>query len=225
MTKKIVQPKATFVRLVCRRLKKYFPAATCALHYRSAEELLVAVILSAQCTDERVNKTTPELFRRFPSPKDLAAAASREVEQLVHPCGFFRMKTKSIQGACRMLLERFEGKVPSSMAELLLLPGVARKSANVVLGTWFGIAEGVVVDTHVTRIARRLGLTQEETPEKIERDLMALLPRKEWTDFSHRLVHFGRAICQARKPDCAGCFLKDCCPWEGRLAFQAKRER
>ncbi|MCU0725204.1 MAG: endonuclease III [Planctomycetes bacterium] len=200
------------VRKVLRRLAKMFPEATCALHHSNALELLVATILSAQCTDERVNMVTPALFARYPAAKDYAESDAAELEALIRSTGFFRNKAKSIRGMARMLVDRFGGEVPDRMEELVTLPGVARKTASVVLGTWFGRAEGIVVDTHVARIAKRLGLTAKDDPGKIEADLMARIPKKEWIDFSHRVIWHGRGLCKARKPDCAPCALRDICP-------------
>ena len=196
---------------ILRRLAKHYPAAVCALHHRNAWELIVATILSAQCTDARVNLVTPVLFDRFPTPAALAKADVAEIESIIRSTGFFRNKAKSIQGAAKILLSEFRGRVPETMDELLRLPGVARKTANVVLGSWFKIADGVVVDTHVARITRRLALTRAEIPERIEQDLMRVIPQKQWIDFSHRIIHFGRGICIARKPRCADCFLEDLC--------------
>ncbi len=196
---------------ILRRLAKHYPNAVCALHHHNAWELIVATILSAQCTDARVNLVTPVLFHRFPTPAALAKADTAEIESIIRSTGFFRNKAKSIQGAARLLVNEFHGRVPETMDELLTLPGVARKTANVVLGSWFKIADGVVVDTHVARITRRLELTKAETPERIEQDLMRVIPQKQWIDFSHRIIHFGRGICIARKPRCADCFLEDLC--------------
>ena len=203
-----MQPR---VKEILRRLKKAYPKAECALIHRNAWELTVATILSAQCTDVRVNKVTPGLFAKYPTPADFANVNQLELEQDIRSTGFFRNKAKSIIGAAKTLLANFNGKVPQTMDELLTLPGVARKTANVVLGTAFGIAAGVVVDTHVFRIARRLDLTRQETPEKIERDLMKAIPTKEWIGFSHRLIWHGRQVCIARKPRCRECTLEDIC--------------
>ena len=192
-------------------LKKAYPKAVCALNHRSAWELMVATILSAQCTDVRVNLVTPALFKAFPTPKAMAAASLPELEELVRTTGFFRNKAKSIQGAARMVETEFGGKVPETMEELLRIPGVARKTANVVLGSWFGIAVGVVVDTHVLRLSRRLELTKETSPEKVERDLMKILPQDRWIAFSHELIHHGRQVCVARKPRCVDCTLEKLC--------------
>ena len=199
-------------RQILRVLKREYPEARCALNHSTPLELLVATILSAQCTDERVNKVTADLFRRYPGCADYAGAPLTELERAVHSTGFYRNKAKAIQAACRLLLERHGGEVPRTMAELLELPGVARKTANVVLGNAFGIASGVVVDTHVSRLAGRLGLSAETQPEKTERDLQALVPRREWVAFSHRLIAHGRQVCQARRPRCAACALEPYCP-------------
>ena len=197
---------------ILQRLHQAYPNATCALTHRNAFELLVATILSAQCTDERVNKVTPALFERFPTPLAMAQGELSEIEDLVRSTGFFRNKAKNLQEGARRLVEHFDHEVPADMAELLTLPGVARKTANVVLGTIHGIADGVVVDTHVRRLSNRLGLTTHDNPEKIERDLMALLPRAEWIVFSHLLILHGRQICDARKPNCSLCTLNHLCP-------------
>jgi endonuclease III len=193
-------------------LREAYPEAECALRHGSAFELLAATILSAQCTDARVNLVTPELFRLWPGPAELARAPQPAVESVVRSTGFFRNKAKSLRGMAAAIRDRHGGEVPRTMEELTELPGVARKTANVVLGTAFGLSEGVVVDTHVGRIARRLGLTREQDPVKVERDLQALLPRAEWTAFSHRLIHHGRRVCTARSPRCAACPLGGLCP-------------
>jgi endonuclease III len=192
-------------------LDKLFPQAECALRHENAFQLLIATILSAQCTDERVNKVTPELFRRFSPPHDYVALPQEDLEQVIRSTGFFRNKAKSIIGAATRIVQEFGGNVPQTMEELLTLPGVARKTANVVLGTAFGIARGVVVDTHVFRIAHRLKLTKENTPEKVEQDLMKLVPNPRWISFSHQLIWFGRKVCDARKPLCAECPLEAIC--------------
>jgi endonuclease-3 len=199
------------VTAILDALKKAYPKAVCALNHRSAWELLVATILSAQCTDVRVNLATPALFKAFPTPKAMAAASLPELEELIRTTGFFRNKAKSIQGAGRVVTEEFGGEVPRTMEELLRIPGAARKTANVVLGSWFGIAVGVVVDTHVLRISRRLELTKETTPEKVEKDLMRVIPQAKWIDFSHEIIFHGRQICIARKPKCADCTLERLC--------------
>lgn len=198
---------------VLRRLAEEYPEATCALHHENAYQLLVSTILSAQCTDARVNMVTPELFRCYPTPAALARARQSDLEKLIRSTGFFRNKAKNLMGASKTLVEQFRGKVPRSMEDLLRLPGVARKTANVVLGTAFGIASGIVVDTHVTRLSQRLGLTREKDPNKIEKDLMGEIPQDQWIDFAHRLIHHGRRICQAQKPKCKQCVLADLCPY------------
>ncbi len=199
------------VRTILARLTEHYPNAVCALHHKNAWELMVATILSAQCTDVRVNMVTPALFQRFPTPQAMAEASQAEVEEMIRTTGFFRNKAKNIIGAAQRLIAEFGGKVPQTMEELLTIPGVARKTANVVLGSWYKIALGVVVDTHVMRIAQRLELTKSTTPERIEQDMMRLIPQKSWIDFSHRVIHFGRETCIARKPRCADCFLEDIC--------------
>jgi endonuclease-3 len=199
------------VRKILAGLDKAYPAAQCELHHDNAFQLLVATILSAQCTDERVNKVTPGLFAEYPSPKHFAHADSAELEQDIRSTGFFRNKAKSIIGASRRIEEEFGGRVPRTMDEMLTLPGVARKTANVVLGTAYGIASGVVVDTHVQRLAQRLDLTKQEDPKKIEQDLMKALPQDRWILFSHQIIWHGRRVCQARKPKCADCMLEKVC--------------
>jgi endonuclease-3 len=196
---------------VCAALKRTYPDAECALHHESAFQLLAATILSAQCTDERVNKVTPTLFGEYPTCEALAQARPTAVEKIIQSCGFFRSKAKSLLGMAKRLVGEYGGEVPRTLEELVTLPGVGRKTANVVLGTSFGIASGVVVDTHVARITRLLGLTRGKTPEAIEQDLMALLPRRQWVNFSHRLILHGRRICIARRPKCLECpLLKNC---------------
>jgi len=204
-----------WARLVVRRLRAEYPEARCALVHADPFQLIVATILSAQCTDAMVNRVTPALFKRYPAPDKLARARPATVEKLIHSTGFFRNKTRNILAMATRLVADHEGLVPRTMEELLALPGVARKTANVVLGVAFGKAEGVVVDTHVKRIANLLGLTSETDPARIERDLMAQLPRKAWIDFSHLLIWHGRRICIARRRDCDACVLQDRCP--GRL--------
>ena len=199
-------------RKILTRLAQAYPASTTALHHRSALELLVATILSAQSTDARVNLVTPALFAKYPSVAAFAAADPHVLEQDIHSTGFFRNKTKAIIGMARALIERHGGEVPSTMAELVELPGVGRKTANVVLGTWFRQNAGIVVDTHVQRLATLLGLTTATDPVKIERDLMALLPRARWTWFSHTLILHGRSVCIARRPHCEVCVLNRLCP-------------
>jgi endonuclease-3 len=199
------------VRTILDRLAAHYTNAVCALHHENAWELMVATILSAQCTDVRVNLVTPELFRRFPTPQAMAKASQAEIEELIRTTGFFRNKAKNLIGAAQRVVAEFGGKVPQTIDELLTIPGVARKTANVVLGSWYKIGVGVVVDTHVMRITQRLELTKSTTPEKIEQDMMQLIPKESWIDFSHRVIHFGREICIARKPRCADCFLEDVC--------------
>src|SRR5688572_21483682 len=197
---------------IARRLRRLYPDAECALRYDSPLELLVAVILSAQCTDERVNIVTTDLFRRYRTAKDYADAPLAELENVIRSAGFYHSKAKNIQACCRRLVELHGGEVPKSLAELIELGGVGRKTANVVLGTAFGIPSGVVVDTHVSRLSQRLGLTANKQPEKIEADLIELLQKKDWIDFSHRLIWHGRRVCQARKPTCEKCGLEKFCP-------------
>ena len=197
--------------LILRRLNQQFPDVECALRHRSAWELLAATILSAQCTDERVNMVTATLFEKYPTVQDIAAVNQEELEVEIRSTGFFRNKAKSLIGAANKIVSRHGGEVPATMEELLELPGVARKTANVVLGTWFGKATGVVVDTHVHRIANRLDLTKEQDPVKIEKDLMKVLPRKRWILFSHQIIHFGRQVCDARKPRCGDCKIENLC--------------
>jgi endonuclease III len=196
---------------ILRRLKAAYPNAECALHHRNAWELLVATILSAQCTDARVNMVTPELFRKFPTPKAMAEASLPAIEEEIRSTGFYHNKAKSISGAAKRLVEEFGGRVPKTMAELLTVPGAARKTANVVLGVAFGVAEGVVVDTHVLRISKRLGLTQATEPKKVEQGLMRIIPQDHWIQFSHELIHHGRQVCIARKPRCVDCTLETLC--------------
>jgi len=198
---------------IAERLKESQPDATCALRHTNAFELLVATVLSAQCTDKKVNEVMPELIARWPTPELMAEAPPGELEEVIHATGFFNQKAKSLRGLSMGLRDDFAGAVPQTMAELTRLPGVARKTANVVLGTAFGIAVGVVVDTHVKRIAGlRLRLTAETDPTKVERDLMELLPETEWIDFSHRLIWHGRRVCSARSPSCDTCNMPDLCP-------------
>jgi len=199
------------VAAILAALRKTYPGVVCALNHKNAWELTAATILSAQCTDVRVNLVTPALFKAFPTPKAIAAASLPELEDLIRTTGFFRNKAKSIQGAGRVVTEEFGGKVPQTMEEILTLPGVARKTGNVVLGSWYGIAVGVVVDTHVMRLSRRLELTKETAPEKVEQDLMKILPQDRWIAFSHELIHHGRQVCVARKPRCADCTLERLC--------------
>ena len=199
------------VRAVLAKLDEAYPAATCELRHDNAFQLLIATILSAQCTDERVNQVTPALFRKYPTPGAFAYANPGELEQDIRPTGFFRNKTKSIMGAGKKIMEEFHGQVPKTMEQLLTLPGVARKTANVVLGNAFGIASGVVVDTHVLRLAERLDLSRNTDPKRVEQDLMAILPQEKWIAFSHQLIWHGRRVCQARKPKCIACNLDALC--------------
>jgi endonuclease III len=199
-------------RKIIARLEEAYPDATCALHHASALELVVATILSAQCTDARVNMVTPALFAKYRTAGDYAAADPRVLEREIQSTGFFRNKTKSIIGMAQALVERHDGQVPDTMEALTKLPGVGRKTANVILGTWFKKNEGVVVDTHVHRISRLLKLTRQDDPVKIERDLMALLPREKWTWFSHTFIHHGRQVCIARRPKCEECVVNRWCP-------------
>jgi endonuclease-3 len=208
---------------ICQRLAEAFPGACCSLDFQSPFQLLVATILSAQCTDRRVNMVTGPLFRRWPSPARLAAAAPPALEEVIKSTGFFRAKAKSILGCCRALEERHGGEVPRTLEELVRLPGVGRKTANVVLGSAFGLAVGVVVDTHVGRISRRLGLTRHSDAVRAERDLVACLPRDHWITFSHRLIELGRTVCNARRPRCGECPLADLCTRKGVSAAPARR--
>lgn len=201
------------VREIIRRLKRKYPVARTALNFTTPLELLVATILSAQCTDERVNQVTVELFEKYRTAEDYARAPLSELERAIRPTGYYRAKAKTIQAACRMIAEEFGGQVPRTMEDLLRLPGVARKTANVVLQNAFGIPSGIVVDTHVMRVADRLGLTKEKVREKIEADLMSLVPQTEWIGFSHRLIFHGRQTCLARRPRCQECILADLCPY------------
>ncbi|HEX6189137.1 MAG TPA: endonuclease III [Pyrinomonadaceae bacterium] len=197
---------------IIKLLKRAHPDARCALNHSNAFELLIATILSAQCTDERVNKVTADLFRKYRKPEDYLKVRDTELQQDIKTTGFFRNKTKSIQGACKVLLEEFGGEVPRTMAELLRVPGAARKTSNVVLGVAYGIAEGVVVDTHVSRLSQRLKLTRQKDPVKIEKDLIELVPKKDWIIFSHLLIFHGRRVCKARRPLCEECAVEPLCP-------------
>lgn len=201
----------TQVRQILRGLAKTYPDATCALKHESAYQLLVATILSAQCTDERVNMVTPIVFARYPDVQSLAAASQADLEEIIRSTGFFRAKATSLRGMAQGVVERFGGQIPKSLDDLVSLPGIGRKTANVVLGTVWGIPSGIVVDTHVKRISYLLGLTKSSSPEQIERDLMEIVPQNEWVNFSHRLIHHGRRICIARRPKCLECPLLSCC--------------
>ena len=211
-TKVAATERKARARKIIARLKREYPDATCALHHSSALELVVATILSAQCTDARVNMVTPHLFTKYRTAADYAAADPRFLETEIQSTGFFRNKTKSIIGMAQALVERHGGEVPQTMEELTALPGVGRKTANVILGTWFKKNEGVVVDTHVHRLSRLLRLTRQDDPVKIEQDLMEIVPRADWTWFSHTLIQHGRSVCIARRPRCADCVLNRLCP-------------
>jgi endonuclease III len=216
MTKTPTKPRtkadrATRVKVILEGLDEMYPNATCALIHRSPWELLVATILSAQCTDKRVNEVTPGLFAKYPTPEDFAAARQEVLANDIRSTGFFNNKAKSIIGAAKKIVNDFGGSVPRTLEELITVPGAARKTSNVVLGTAFGIASGVVVDTHVQRVSRRLGLTKHEDPVKIEQDLMKIIPQNRWILFSHQVIHHGRALCIARRPKCAECRLDPVC--------------
>lgn len=210
---------------ILARLIREYPNPECALLHKNAFQLVAATILSAQCTDERVNMVTPVLFKRFSSPRRMAAAELEELMEIIHSTGFYRNKSKSLKGMAIRVTEEYGGKVPDTMEDLLTLPGVARKTANVVLGTWFGKNEGVVVDTHVSRLTNRMGLTRQKDPQKIEKDLIKIIPREEWTNLSHRLISHGRGVCDARAPQCDGCVIgADLCPsYEPDLARWRKK--
>ncbi len=211
-TKSTIKPTSPErVRAILEVLRATYPNVVCALTHRNAWELTVATILSAQCTDVRVNLVTPELFRRFPTPAAMAAASQPEIEELIRTTGFFRNKAKSILGAANLVTSEFGGEIPQTMDQMLRIPGVARKTANVVLGSWFRLASGVVVDTHVLRLSRRLELTKMTTPEKVEANLAKIIPQDRWIDFSHELIHHGRQVCIARKPRCIVCTLEKLC--------------
>lgn len=212
MTRETNARRASRAKLILKRLARTYPDAKCALDYGNAFELLCATILSAQCTDVRVNLVTPTLFARFPTPQALAAASPGEVEDIIRSTGFFRNKTKSLIGMAQALVADHGGEVPRSMEQLRPLPGVGRKTANVVLGNAYGINEGIAVDTHVGRVSRRLGLTRHDDPVKVELDLMPLFPRREWALLSHLFIFHGRRTCIARRPKCGECVLNDICP-------------
>ena len=209
-------------RQIIRRLKREYPDARCSLNYSNPLELLVATILSAQCSDERVNLVTDDLFRKYRRAEDYYSVEQAELEQDIRSTGFYRNKAKAIQGACRMIAEQHKGRVPENLDDLVALPGVARKTANVVLGNAFEISSGIVVDTHVARLSQRLGLSEHTQPEKIERDLLELVPREDWIIFSHLLIAHGRLVCQARKPLCGECVVEPLCP--SSLLRQARTE-
>ena len=199
------------VAAILAKLDEAYPNATCELKHENAFQLLISTILSAQCTDVRVNQVAETLYKKYPNPKAFAYATASELEQDIRPTGFFRNKTKSVMGASKAIIERFNGEVPRTMEEILTLPGVARKTANVVLGTAYGIPSGIVVDTHVQRLSNRLDLTRNEDPKKIEQDLMQVIPRDKWIEFSHQLIWHGRRVCQARKPKCIECNMESLC--------------
>lgn len=217
LMKKTSQHKKQRVRKILRRLKKVYPDARCALYFKTPWELLVATVLSAQCTDKLVNQVTPALFKKHPTMRAFSAADPVEVEKAVRSTGFYRNKTRNILGAAKAILEKFGGKVPARMEDLVTIPGVGRKTANVILGNAFGVP-GIPVDTHMIRINRLLGLTRHADPVKIEFDLMGLIPKKEWTLYSHLIIHHGRARCFARRPDCEHCEIRELCPSAGKGA-------
>jgi endonuclease-3 len=212
MPRESLARKRERVAEILRRLHDEYPGARCSLDHENPFQLLAATILSAQCTDERVNEVTPKLFARWPTPEDLAGARPEEVEDVIRPTGFFRNKTRSLLGMAEAVVERQGGEVPADMDALTELPGVGRKTANVVMGNAFGVASGVVVDTHVKRLSGLLGLTRQTTPEKIETDLARLVPREEWIDLPHLFIYHGREVCVARRPRCEACVLADLCP-------------
>jgi endonuclease-3 len=216
-------PEPALVERLLAGLQRLYPDATCALHHRNSYELLVATILSAQCTDARVNQVTPELFRRWPDAAALADADPEELIEVIRSTGFFNSKSRSLLGMARALVERHGGEVPRDLESMVQLPGVGRKTANVVLGTVFGIPSGVVVDTHVTRVTQRLGLTRESDPVKIESDLIEILPKRSWIDFGHRVIHHGRQICLARQPRCEVCPLSGDCNYFRDLSKAPRR--
>ncbi len=209
-------------RAVVEGLARAYPDVRCELDHETPFQLLVATVLSAQCTDARVNLVTPELFRAYPDPAAMAAAPEADIERIIHSTGFFRTKARNLRSCAAALVANHGGEVPREMEALRVLPGVGRKTANVVLGTAFGIPEGVVVDTHVARLSARLGLTRQSDPAKIERDLMRVLPREEWILFSHRMIRHGRRRCKALKPDCPGCELRAVCPSAGRVVWKRR---
>lgn len=210
------------VKKLLQLLRKHYGRAKTALKFRSPHECLVATILSAQCTDERVNKVTPELFKKYRNVAEFASADIRELEQAVRSTGFFRNKAANIKRSAQMIVEKFGGKLPRTMDEMLELPGVARKTANVVLHNSYGVVEGVVVDTHVGRLSRRLGLSKEKSPEKVEKDLMSLVPRGDWANIAYWLIDHGRAVCKSQKPSCGECFLAKMCPSAGKFNAKGK---
>jgi endonuclease III len=217
-----MEPATERIRPIIRLLRKHYPHARTALEYTNPLEILVATILAAQSTDKLVNTVTPALFAKFPTAEAFAKADRAELETMIHSTGFFRNKAKSVIGAATRIVEAYGGRVPDTMEELVTLPGVARKTANIVLSSGFGKAEGIAVDTHARRVSQRLGLTKQDDPVKIERDLMALVPRRDWLDFNSLLVEHGRSLCQARKPQCPACFLRPLCPSAVKLHPELK---
>lgn len=213
------------VKKIIKLLREHYPHSRTALHYETPFQLLVATILAAQCTDEKVNQITPLLFKKYPTIADLARASQAEVEAIIRPTGFFRNKARNIIAAARSIMEEFGGEVPDRIEELIKLPGVARKTANIVLSSAFRRAEGIAVDTHVRRLAHRLGLSSAKDPNKIEQDLMAIVPREDWLDFNYLLVDHGRAVCQARHPLCNECFLRSLCPAAAEMAAEKAGEQ
>jgi endonuclease-3 len=218
-----LEPAGKRIGTIIRVLRREYPRSRTALEFQTPLQILVATILAAQCTDERVNKVTPALFRKYPTAQAFAAADRAELEAEIRQTGFFRNKTKSIIGAARKIVEDFGGEVPANMADLITLPGVARKTANIVLSAGYGIAEGIAVDTHVKRLSGRLGLSRQHDPEKIEQDLLKLVPKKDWLDFNYMLVNHGRKVCQARKPRCPECPLRKLCPSALKFFPELKR--
>jgi endonuclease-3 len=221
---KAMESAARRIKPIIRLLRKRHPQARTVLEFRNPLEILVATILAAQCTDERVNRITPGLFRKYPTAAALARADRGELEQEIRSAGFFRNKAKAIIGAARRIVEEYGGVVPDSMEKLVTLPGVARKTANIVLSAGYGKAEGIAVDTHAGRLSRRLGLSRQEKPDKVERDLLSLVPKEDWLDFNVLLVEHGRALCQARKPKCPECFLRELCPSARAFISDEKRK-
>jgi len=209
---------------ILRLLRKHYPEAKCSLNFQTTHQLMVATILSAQCTDERVNMVTPALFEKYPDIKSFAQADLSELEKDIYTTGFYSNKAKAIKNSARQLLDEYDGEIPKELDELVKLQGVGRKTGSVILGVGYGLAEGVVVDTHVGRISRLLGLSREKTPEKVERDLMKVIPQKDWIDYSHLLIYHGRALCVARRPDCDRCFLRRLCPGARPPGASAKKK-
>jgi len=218
-----MEPAKERIGKIIKLLRRRYPRSRTALEFRSPLQILVATILAAQCTDQKVNQITPALFRKYPTAEAFAAADRAELETVIRPTGFFRNKAKSIIGATRKIVEEFGGRVPANMADLVTLPGVARKTANIVLSSGYGIAEGIAVDTHVKRLSGRLGLSRQLDPEKIEKDLLKLVPKKDWLDFNYMVVNHGRKICQARKPRCPECVLQKLCPSAAKFFPEIKR--